>query len=137
MDTHLSHYGVKGMKWGIRKRSSSTKRTSKSIFTKNKENDKASSKKTEKKVSELSNEELTAKIERLNLEKRYAELAKAVSPPKSTRGKDFVLRVLERSGENIATQASAYIMGRAVNKLFERVFKDPSIVDPKNIQKKK
>jgi hypothetical protein len=134
MDTHLSHYGVKGMKWGIRKRSSSTKRTSKSIFSKNKENNKASSK---KKVSELSNEELTAKIERLNLEKRYAELAKAVSPPKSTRGKDFVLRVLERSGENIATQASAYIMGRAVNKLFERVFKDPSIVDPKNIQKKK
>lgn len=134
MDTHLSHYGVKGMKWGIRKRSSSTKRTSKSIFFKNKENNKASSK---KKVSELSNEELTAKIERLNLEKRYAELAKAVSPPKSTRGKDFVLRVLERSGENIATQASAYIMGRAVNKLFERVFKDPSIVDPKNIQKKK
>lgn len=128
--TELYHHGIKGMKWGVRRTEAQLARARGDSS----DNNPAKKKKT---ASEMTDDELNTKIKRLELEKRYTELAKAVSPPKSTRGKDFVLRVLERSGENIATQASAYIMGRAVNKMFAKVFNDPSIVDPKNIQKKK
>ena len=58
-------------------------------------------------------------------------------PPKSSKGKDFVMRVIEKSGENIATQLTTYVMGSAVNKLLGDTFNDPSIVNPKKGQKDK
>ena len=85
----------------------------------------------------MTEEELRKKIARLELEKRYQELAKSVSPPpKSTKGKDFVMKVLERSGENIATQLTTYAMGKAVNNMFKGVFKEDA-VNPKKGQKDK
>lgn len=94
-----------------------------------------------RKLSELSNEEIQAKIDRMNLEKRYRELANTpiTNVPKKevSKGQRFVMEVLEKSGKNIAEQASAYVIGVGVNKLLEQITGDKNAIDPKNIQKKK
>ena len=88
-----------------------------------------------KKLSEMSDDEIRAKINRLDLERRYAELTR--SPQKQSRGKDFVQDVLERSAKNIATQATTYLIGEAVNKSLGKKLGDINMVNPKKGQKDK
>lgn len=152
MDTStLAHYGILGMKWGVRRSpaelarargtkkgsssSSEAKTTAKS--SKKKEATSEDSKPKTKSVSEMSEAELREKISRLELEKRYRDLAKSAVPAPSKKGSDFVKRVLEKSGENIATQLTTYVMGKLVNEALSGVFKDDSIVNPKKGQKDK
>lgn len=150
MENTLVHYGVLGMKWGVRRtpeqlarakgKTPAQKKTAsvqKKVVAKSAA--KTSSSNFEKKTSsELTNDELKEKIARLELEKRYKELAKStIPPPKSSKGKEFVTRVIEKSGENIATQLTTYVMGSAVNKLLGDTFNDPAIVNPKKGQKDK
>ena len=88
-----------------------------------------------KKLSEMSDDEIRAKINRLDLERRYTELTR--SPQKQSRGKDFVQDVLERSAKNIATQATTYLIGEAVNKSLGKKLGDINMVNPKKGQKDK
>lgn len=92
-----------------------------------------------RKLSELSNEEIQAKIDRMNLENKYKELAQAridaVSNKEVSKGQKFVMEVLEKSGKNIATQTTAWALGTGVNKLIEMTFGEKDAIDPKNIQK--
>ena len=94
-----------------------------------------------RKLSELSNEEIQAKIDRMNLENKYKELAQAqidaVSKKEVSKGQKFTEEVLEKAGKNIATQAAAWAMGTGVNKLIEATIGEKNAVDPKNIQKQK
>ena len=94
-----------------------------------------------RKLSELSNEEIQAKIDRMNLENKYKELAQAridaVSKKEVSKGQKFVMDVLEKSGKNIATQATAWVIGTGVNKLLEAATGEKNAIDPKNIQKQK
>lgn len=107
---------------------------SEKIKTKLKE---AKSAETKKRIKDLSDEELQAKVDRLTLEKRYRDLMKEKNPPQSNKGKNFVSGILEQSGKNILTQASTYAMGRVVNTMFAKVAKDDAIVNPKKGQKDK
>lgn len=72
-------------------------------------------------LSDLSDDELRQRISRLELEKRYKDLEKADAKPKSTRGRDFCVNVLETIGKNtltnIGTQAANHVLGEAINKL--------------------
>lgn len=67
----LKHYGVLGMRWGVRKRRVSTSSSKKS---------KTSSGTTQRRMS---NKELKARINRLKLEQEYKKLTE-VPQPKST-----------------------------------------------------
>lgn len=98
---------------------------------------KAKSVATKKRISDLSDAELQAKVDRLALEKRYRDLMKEKNPPQSNKGKNFVVGILEQSGKNILTQASTYAMGRVVNTMFAKAAKDDAIVNPKKGQKDK
>lgn len=64
LENFIEHFGVKGMKWGIRrKRNSKTGRVGG-----------AKSKKGKRKVSDIPDEELAKKVKRMNMEKQYRSL---------------------------------------------------------------
>lgn len=147
----LFHYGVKGMRWGVRKSRPTSggnkKSKKKSLFSKMsdkkkkaekaKEKPKEETQEPEKKksVKDMSDAELRAKISRLQLEKQYADLSRQTEPV--SKGKKFVEGIMTKSGENIGTQLTTYVMGTAVNKALAGVFKDEAIVNPKKGQKDK
>ena len=76
---HLEHFGVKGMKWGVRKDLSKTKSTTgrrvrrQRIGSEDYTRAKALRK---KKPSELSNREMQELVSRMNLERQYSQLTK-------------------------------------------------------------
>ena len=80
----LEHYGVKGMRWGVRKKRSRSSE-SKDVSTLRK-----------KKAFELSNDELKRVNARLNLEKQYSQL----NPSTATRAKKAVGGVLSSIGKS-------------------------------------
>lgn len=79
----LSHHGVKGQKWGVRRkrRGASASRTK---FT--------------KPPKKLSDDEINKRIKRMELEKKYNSLNKSDS-----KAKDFVDSVLSTTGRKVAT----------------------------------
>ena len=148
---YLAHYGVLGMKWGIRRyqnkdgtlTSAGKKRAAKlesehnKLVGKKKETSNESSSNKKRSVKDLSNEELQSVINRLNMEQRYSELIKAQNTKQTSRGKKFVMDVLEASGKNIATQSVTFLMGKGANKLFEKAGFGSDVIIPKKGQKDK
>ena len=137
----LYHYGVKGMKWGVRRtpaqlgnKTSSTKKkktgviakTAKKISSdhKKKTETKASIKRInelkKKKVSEMTDDEIRERMQRLQLEKEYKKLLSEVDPRAVDDGKKYVTDILKTIGKNSATnlgtQAVNHIVGNAINK---------------------
>lgn len=143
-DYELLHYGILGMKWGVRRTPEQLRRARGELKSesdggsKKTTSSKSSSSSGKKRTSEMTEDELRSKIQRLELEKRYKDLMKATAPPpKSTKGRDFVQRVLEKSGENIMTQLTTVVMGKAVNATIGKMFGDENLVNPKKGQKDK
>ncbi len=142
-NNELMHHGILGMKWGVRryqnkdgsltpagKRRVQTGEVDKSSETSSSHS--SSSTASKKSVKEMSDSELRDKITRLELEKKYSDLSKPREQAKTSKGKAFVMDVLEKSGKNIATQAVTYAMGSMVNKLA-----GSDVVNPKKGQKDK
>lgn len=134
----LYHYGVKGMKWGVRKapvRSghtpSKSKNTKRSIFgfkkkestvkvkPKRKTTIEENPQPKKKTVKDMSDSELRDAINRIKLEDEYNRL----NPKQITTGKKFVDRVVNNiilpAGEDVAKQLVKSGMTKAVNELFE------------------
>ncbi|MFI3173958.1 MAG: hypothetical protein R3Y53_02000 [Bacillota bacterium] len=121
MDNVVMHYGVKGMRWGVIRKSTNTKSTTNKTSSTTKSN-----------VKTMTDDELKQKIARLELEKKYTDLAPKPVPTSSNKTKAFVSEVLEKSGKNIATQTATYVMGTTINKIF-----GAEVVNPKKGQKDK
>lgn len=118
----LRHYGVKGMKWGVRKaRPISGKRRGKTNAQRiyesvhSKKTPAVSSKPAKRRVSEMSDEELRSAINRMQMERTYAQLtAKEVS-----KGRKFVNEVLYNSAKNTATKLTTEAMQNLVKKMLK------------------
>ena len=147
----LTHYGVKGMKWGVRrKRPTSGKSTTagkskisvgdklKSAYQNRKKKNAAKSKVKEtskkKTLSEMSDDELNAMVKRMNLEKQYKDLLRQNQPQKS-RGRQTVENILYGASENVGKQIAVYAMGSVANKAIEQAFGIKDAINPKKGQK--
>ena len=101
-NNELYHYGVLGMKWGIRKsrgggvsKTGRRGRTTKERPIAHEDYKKAHSKKS---VREMSDTELRSRINRLDMERRYQEL----NPSTKNRGRKYVNSII-KTGTTIAT----------------------------------
>ena len=138
----LMHYGVPGMKWGVRRTPAQLgrKKASSSRFllgkkkSKNKAKTKSESSKEEtapkkKSVKEMSDDELNAAIRRMQLEQTYVSL----SPKQVSRGKAVATRILNNvvvpAAEDVGRQMVKTALTRAGNKTLAEVFKDFSEAD--------
>ena len=136
-EEELYHHGIKGMRWGIRRyqnKDGSLTPAGKKRQAKLEDNEraKAESKARRKPISKMSNDELKSRMDRMQLEKDYASLLADTS--KHSKGKKFVMEVLEKAGKDVLTQTIAYAGGVAVNKY---LFKGVDAIDPKNIQNRR
>lgn len=96
-NNELMHYGVKGMRWGVRKdRHTALRKKKKSTPDSRKKNE---MKKAVRNRRLLSDAELKKKIERIKMEQQLKDLTdKEIAP-----GKAFVKEVLANSGRKVAT----------------------------------
>ena len=131
----LCHYGIRGMRWGIRRYQNSDGSlttagrnrysTGKhhSIFTRKKTTSKVTAKPAEEKpkqksVSEMTDAELNAFLNRKHLEQQYYRLM--TTPQKKsavTKGKEMVGKALENAAQDTLTQIAEYTMAKGVNKV--------------------
>lgn len=123
---YLCHHGVLGMKWGVRKKRSST--SSFSRKSRKNQNKKSTSEVVRKKINikKLSDTELQNKVRRLQLEKQYRDLKK----DEVSAGRKILGEILKTSGKTLGIQVANYVGGKAINKAF-----NDEVV--KNVGKKK
>lgn len=109
----LAHYGVKGMKWGVRRSQAELDRAAgRTPRRKSK-----SARKRE--ASSLSDEELRSRINRIQMERQYVQLT-TPAPPAVQK---FVTDVLANSGKNIATSQVTKRGGQGVDALIAAAMK--------------
>lgn len=133
--TELYHYGILGMKWGVRryqkkdgtlteagkKRAAKLQKeyselTNHSIRTKSSSKSAATKEEPKKKsISEMSDKELNDVINRIALEKRYVEAIRSANPQKVSRGKRLVDEFKDRAVTSIS-QNAANAVGEVLKK---------------------
>jgi len=92
---HISHFGVKGMKWGVRKESRSPG---------------ASGSSKPNHLSTLDDAQLKRAVERMRLEQQYSDLAKGRSTEK-TIGKKFAEQAMTESGKQVVRAVTTAAIG--------------------------
>lgn len=104
---YLAHYGVKGMKWGVRKvvrsigrsrRNAAARRKANKKLKKKEERARAASRKAYQNRHTLSDAELDKRIARVRKEKALRDLTKA----DLDSGNDFIRNVVEKSADKVA-----------------------------------
>lgn len=116
----LYHYGVLGMKWGVRRTPEHLGHKPVQSRRDNPDRQKRQEMKTASKNRRLlSTQEIRDRIERIRLEKQLKELTREEVSP----GKAFVADVLSRSGKKVAgalvTGAMLYAVKSAMTKEFD------------------
>lgn len=106
MSTELKHYGIKGMRWGIRRTPEQLGHV-------------RSSRGTEKKTadpSKMSDEELRRQTNRLELEERYA----AAKDKQKARSTSAVSKLLSNAANQLASQALSKVVNKIIDKIFDK-----------------
>lgn len=106
IDAHLVHYGVAGMKWGVRRNPSQLARSSKGRT------------RYQEKGKLLTDEELNTRIKRLETEKRYNELNKRQVGAGRKHVSDVLVKIGKNTVETTGTKASVYLTRKAIAKQF-------------------
>jgi hypothetical protein len=118
----LKHHGIKGQKWGVRRtdaqlsrdrsiasEGASISREAANAAGRIGRNSKPS-KKTKNDINAMSDAELKAKINRMNLEQQYANL----NPSRKAKGAEIAKATLETVGSVLAIAGSAIAIAQAI-----------------------
>lgn len=145
----LYHYGVKGMKWGVRRTAAQlghlakagagrikgavdARRAKKKAAKEEERRAKAEKAARRKPVRKMTDDELRSRMARMQLEKEYRSLLRDTAG--ISKGKSFMMDIAEKAGKDVLTQTAAYVAGSAINKY---LFKGTDAIDPKNIQNRR
>lgn len=138
METYLAHYGILGMKWGVRRyqnkdgtlTASGQNRYSKKMTAKRKAAAKKKASEDKKRseeqqrdqprdVKSMTDDEIRQFLNRRDLEKRYLE---AVTPKTVEKGQSTVEKYLAKFGNELASSIATGAAKRVANSLLESVF---------------
>ena len=113
---YLAHFGIKGMRWGVRRFQNQdgtlTAEGKERYDTGNSENKKTTDKPESKSVSEMSDQELRDRINRLNMERQYKQLLDEASGVK-------VRDIPQQQSQNPQKQKSGKKGGKGIlNRIF-------------------
>lgn len=116
----LQHYGVKGMKWGVRKKTPSAKKKSRTYAKKQ-----ASE---YYKREKMSDEQLQSKVRRLQLENQYAQLSQQALQYNKSTGQKFIDSFLKSGkSKNNANVISDVANNEMVKKLTKSAIKKAAL----------
>ena len=104
-NNQLKHYGVLGMKWGVRRKSKQSVETSSSSKSRS--------------VRDLSDAELRQIINRHQMEKQYAQ----ITAKEKSAGAKFVSDVLTNAAKQTATSYTAKYMAKGMDALIAQAAK--------------
>lgn len=115
---YLAHYGRLGMKWGVRRTLAQLGRALKGSPGKGSAVKKpaAPPKPKPKSLSEMSDAELRAKLDRINMERQYKQYMAELNPKKESMIKRVALRILE----NGMTTVGNKVVGNMADNLFKK-----------------
>jgi hypothetical protein len=118
LDDFLAHYGVRGMRWGVRKpRNEAERKAQFSPKEKAKRKNKNSGRTTyQKEPNRLSDKELKDRIARMELEKKYSTLQEG----EKSQGKEYAHSVLQNVGRTAASGAAAAVVSYFVQRELKR-----------------
>lgn len=117
MDDYLAHYGILGMKWGIRRTEAQLARArgkKKSSSDTEGDSDKKESSKG-KSVSEMSDSELRERLNRINMEEQYKLAMAKRNPDRFQRAK----RVVADLAESAVRTAGSKIIEKTMRSIFK------------------
>lgn len=118
MDEELMHYGVLGMKWGVRRTPEQLGHKPKVSSTSsgaNKQKNKAAKSKS-KGVADMTDEELRQRIQRLNMEEQYSNLAARAKE----RNTSTLRKLASNALESLGRKSFEYAVQYAVDKIFSK-----------------
>ena len=115
----LMHYGVQGMRWGVRKRIATTRSGGKSSVPSHPDYKRAHDKKT---VNQMSDNELRERNNRLQMEKQHKELTKKVSKGKKILNAVLATATTTMTIESIYNKVSKFKNSKLVKDTSDKVF---------------